>query len=127
MGCVYTLGIQPGTEIYNNICHDVDSYNYGGWGLYLDEGSSYITHKNNIVYSTVAAGVHQHYGESNLITNIILGNVNTHNLDAAFRSSQWAGMLLSYIMLSDRQLTVHSQVVAMSTSPTARVLHSTGS
>ena len=31
MGCVYTLGHQPGSRIANNFCHDVQSYNYGGW------------------------------------------------------------------------------------------------
>ena len=31
MGCVYTLGHQPQSEIRNNVCHDVQSYNYGGW------------------------------------------------------------------------------------------------
>jgi len=36
MGCIYTLGVQPGTVERNNICHDVTryEYGYGGWGIY---------------------------------------------------------------------------------------------
>jgi hypothetical protein len=33
MGCVYTLGHQPGSKILNNYCSDVQSYNYGGWAF----------------------------------------------------------------------------------------------
>ncbi len=29
-GCIYNLGRSPGTQIVNNLCHDVDSYGYGG-------------------------------------------------------------------------------------------------
>ena len=69
MGCVYTLGHQPGSRVENNFCSDVQSYNYGGWGYYTDEGSREIF-VNNVAAHTKCAGHHQHYGTDNTCSTI---------------------------------------------------------
>ena len=85
MGAIYTLGIQPDTVISGNVIYNVGCdegrYGYGGWGIYLDEGSSGMTVENNLVYDCSSQLFHQHYGKDNIIRN----NIFAFGGDGQFR------------------------------------------
>jgi hypothetical protein len=67
------LGLAPGTVLRGNVISNVrcDPAGYGGWGIYLDEGSSDLLIEQNLVYRCSMAGFHQHYGAHNLVRNNI--------------------------------------------------------
>ena len=59
-GGIYTLGVQPGTVIRNNIFHDIWPYMGNpamAWGIYFDQGSRGMLVENNIVYHTLTGGI----------------------------------------------------------------------
>ncbi len=71
MGGIYLLGYQSGTVVAENHIHDVNSAHYGGWGIYTDEGSSYVLVEKNVVYRCKSNCFHQHYGSYNTVRDNI--------------------------------------------------------
>ena len=71
MGGIYTLGAQPGTVIRGNLIHDVQRRAYGGWGIYLDEGSAHILVEGNLSFDVSSEPFHQHFGRENVVRNNI--------------------------------------------------------
>lgn len=72
LAAVYTLGVQPGTCVVGNIVHDIRLFDYGGWGLYMDEGSSHILVEKNLIYNIQGPGIHLHFGRHNWVRNNLL-------------------------------------------------------
>ena len=75
MGGIYMLGVQSGTVLSGNVIHNVAADpgqgGYGGWGVYLDEGSSQMTVEKNLVYACGSDSYHLHYGADNVVRNNI--------------------------------------------------------
>ena len=70
MGILYTLGDQPGTTLHDNVFHDIDVYEYGGKGIYLDECTSHVDIYNNLVYDTLIS-----HSQSFTVGNRLYNNI----------------------------------------------------
>ncbi|KAJ9456267.1 hypothetical protein DIPPA_12628 [Diplonema papillatum] len=71
MGCIYNLGLSPRTVFEENICRDVLSHGYGGWGYYADQASEGVTWRGNLAYRTKGAGYMHHWGLNVTVVNNI--------------------------------------------------------
>lgn len=59
-GGIYLLGVQPGTVVRGNHVHHVTAADYGGTGIYPDEGCSHVLIEHNWVHDVQgsALGIH---------------------------------------------------------------------
>ena len=73
---IYTVGIQPGTIITNNVVKNIFTYSGLMWGIYLDDGSSEIVVSNNVVYNTGWAAMSQKFGANNTIINNVFARAS---------------------------------------------------
>jgi len=100
-GAIYVLGEQPGSTISGNHIHGIGAYHYGGWGIYLDEGSSFIRVSDNTVHHCQDAGFVTHYGRSNRIENNLFAwnggsQVNPGQRPDPIRSALISGNLIAW-------------------------------
>ena len=60
---IYTCST-PGTRIRYNLVHDVSRRDYGGWGIYPDEGSHDILIQKNLVYRCQDGALFAHHNHN---------------------------------------------------------------
>jgi hypothetical protein len=58
-------------DIGQGVLSDMDANQYGGWGIYNDEGSTHILIENNIVYNTKFGGYNIHFAKEITVRNNI--------------------------------------------------------
>ncbi len=103
MGGVYLLGNQHGTVVSGNIIHDVTSSLYGGMGIYTDEGSSYITVENNIVFRCKDACYQHHFGKNNILRNNIFAFAEKGLIEVSVRESLTSFIAEENILITDKE------------------------
>ena len=97
-GAIYCLGRHPLGTIRGNHIHHVGCWGYGGWGLYLDEGSSHFLVEGNLVHHTKHAGFNTHFGRDNTVRGNCFAYAQrehiAHGRPEAHRSTRFEGNLL---------------------------------
>lgn len=106
-GGIYLLGKQQGTIVAENRIHDINTARYGAWGIYLDEGTSYVTVENNVVFDTFSESLHQHYGSYNVARNNIFA-FGGAGCAATSRNESHDGLVLeNNVMISDLGIEIY--------------------
>jgi hypothetical protein len=68
-GGIYLLGVQPGTVVRGNHVYRITAADYGGWGIYPDEGSSHLLVVDNWVHDTQGPSLSIHFGREIVVRN----------------------------------------------------------
>jgi len=73
-GGIYTLGLQPGTVLRNNVIHDSTGWDGAWWanGIYHDNGSSEMLAENNLIYRIGSFGFQMGLNQRITVRNNII-------------------------------------------------------
>jgi hypothetical protein len=77
---IYTCSSRA-SRIRFNVVHDVSRRDYGGWGLYTDEGSHDLSIENNLVYRCQDGALFVHYSRDITAENNIFAFNSAAQLD----------------------------------------------
>lgn len=80
MGGIYLLGVQPGTVVRGNHIYNVSSADYGGWGIYPDEGSSHMLIEENYVHDIQGAPFRIHFSRELVVRNNVFARSREEGL-----------------------------------------------
>ncbi|MDR1733948.1 MAG: right-handed parallel beta-helix repeat-containing protein [Oscillospiraceae bacterium] len=105
MGGIYTLGVQYNSRLYrnviNNVSADPDEGGYGGWGIYLDEGTSGMLVEQNLVWDCGSNCFHQHYGKENILRFNIFALTKGEQLMITRKEEHSSFCLWANVIVSD--------------------------
>lgn len=74
---IYTCS-SPGTRIRFNRVHDITRRDYGGWGIYTDEGAHDLLIEKNVVYKCQDGGLFAHHSRNiTAVNNVFAFNRHT--------------------------------------------------
>ena len=77
---IYTCSA-PGSRIAYNVVHDVVRREYGGWGIYPDEGSHDLLIQNNLIYRCQDGALFAHHNHNITVENNIFAFNRTAQVD----------------------------------------------
>jgi hypothetical protein len=80
LGGIYTCS-SPRTRIRFNLIHDVSRREYGGWGVYLDEGSHDLLIQKNVVYHCQDGALFAHHNHDITAENNIIASNRVVQVD----------------------------------------------
>jgi len=85
IGGIYTSSIQPGTRIRYNTVHDIRHRDYGGWGIYTDQGTADVVVESNLVYRCTSGPLFVSFCGNVTVQNNILAFGDEYQIFRALR------------------------------------------
>lgn len=108
-GGIYTLGAQNGTIIENNCIHDIYPDKEMACLIYLDEGSSDLTIRNNICYAS-KRGISESYGRNNIVQNNVIGNVDKWGLRLSYPKKDQNLRIIGNMIFADEDMAIDDNI-----------------